>query len=393
MSTHNHPPQANDSETRLSDDGWGYTADAAEVARLRQELEKNNGREVRHTISRDGRIDGGVYEGNYGGEAIVVDRKKYSEGYDMAMASVEAAITRPDGSIDKSLVMQSVFNQVRQTMKYDQYEVGKILQDLGQGKDGTKIALQEYIQKGVGVCRHQALFAGQLLEGLKDKGYISGSASIDRNKNRRVDEDGYDGHAWVRYTNGAGEVFIIDVAHGIIGSLDQINAAREKGARVWDYERPEDKARRVAADVALTATLQNKSEMKPTLAEFDENGLLKMPDFIKRAQQSGVEADEARNGSQVRAEKTQADRIHEQSASIDGMLEELSADDKSRLFRYRMYLDDKKDAQSRGDGQASAMAGQYAGQELRSMSAKARAISSNYVDSVRHLDWLRESQS
>lgn len=390
MPGHDHHPRTDIPEIQPNDDGWGYTADAAEVARLRQELETNNGREVRHTISRDGRINGGVYEGAYGGEAIVVDREKYPEGYTAAMASIEAAITRPDGSIDKSLVMESVFNEVQRTMKYDQFQVGKILQDLGHGKDGTKIALQEYIQKGVGVCRHQALFAGQLLEGLKDKGYISGTASVDRNKNRKIDADGYDGHAWVRYTNGGGEVFIIDIAQGIIGSLSQITEARERGARIWDYERPEDKARRGTAHAALATMVRNKAELNPTVVEFDENGLIKIPDYMKQTP-SAVSG--AKENAGMQREKTQADRVKEQSSKIDTMLEGLSDDDKTGLFRYRMYLDDKKDAQSRGDGQASSLAGQYAGQELRTLSASARAISSTYVDSVRHLDWLRDSQS
>ena len=388
------PDNYRNQETRLNpsqpvNEGWEYTVDAQEVARLRQEREKKRGGEVRHTIARDSRIDGGVYEGAYGGEAIVVDKKKYPTGYTTAMQHIEAAITGADGTVDKTLVMKSVFDEVRETMRYDQFEVSKILRELGDGKDGTKIALQEYIQSGVGVCRHQALFAGQLLEGLRDKGYVSGTASVDRNKNRRVDNDGYDGHAWVRYTNSNNEIFIIDVAQGIIGSLRDIAEARDRGQKIWDYERPEDKARRMSARAATTMTIENK-QVLTSKVEFDESGLIKIPESIRQTVATNDRDIHDQSDAHAR-EKTQSDRISEQSDKIDSMLESLTPDDKDRLFRYKLYLDDKADAQSRGDGEASRLAGQYAGQELRAMSADARSISNLYIDSIRHLEWLRES--
>ena len=222
---------------------WGYTMNADEVARMRREAEKQAGVAERHSISRDTRINGGVYEGRYGGEAIVVDSDKYHEGYDAALATILNKVTLPDGRIDKGEVLMAVFNTVSETMRYDQAAVDEIFQTVAKGQDGKKVALERYVLDGVGVCRHQALFAAQLLEGLKDMGYISGTTSIDRNLIRTAG-DKADGHAWVRYTNSAGEVYILDVAQGRAGSLDDFMKERELKGKIWDYARPEDHARK-----------------------------------------------------------------------------------------------------------------------------------------------------
>ena len=57
---------------------WDYTQNAysSGVIDNRVIRERYAGRGPRHTITRDSHIDGGVYEGSYGGEAIVVDSDK-----------------------------------------------------------------------------------------------------------------------------------------------------------------------------------------------------------------------------------------------------------------------------------------------------------------------------
>lgn len=264
---------------------WGYTSGAEEAARLRQARERQAGRAERPTIGRDSRIDGGVYEGSYGGEAIVVDSEKYL-AVNQAAEVIIARVSNPDGSIDKSRVLEEVFNHVRRTMRYDASRVNEIFsKELG-GVDGTKIALDFYVEQGVGVCRHQALYAGAILEKLGDRGVIRGQASVDRNMIKRDKEDKYDGHAWVRYTNYSGEVFILDVAQGRLASLDRLmKERRELGERVWDYGRPEDHARvrgRIAVTTAETQRNWGRADGSTDLVRYDENGLIIIPDDIAK---------------------------------------------------------------------------------------------------------------
>ena len=92
---------------------------------------------------------------------------------------------------------------------------------------GEPVALGKYIGKKMGMCRHRALLAGYLLERLKRDEYIHPwGLSIDKNQ-----VPGKGGHAWVRYVNSAGEVFVIDPMFGFAGSLDDLNRPD------WPYER------------------------------------------------------------------------------------------------------------------------------------------------------------
>lgn len=108
--------------------------------------------------------------------------------------------------------------------------------------DHRKVDLNIYIKRGVGVCRHQALFAGTLLEKFVDDGILSGHVSVERNRIRRADDsDVYDGHSWVRYTNSAGKVYILDVAQQRLAPLGKLMGLRSVDGSVWDYARPEDR--------------------------------------------------------------------------------------------------------------------------------------------------------
>jgi hypothetical protein len=222
---------------------WDYTLLGHEVAALRQQNERKAGRSERHSIGRDTRLAEGVYEGSYGGEAITIDYRKNPQLIDAAVSDVMAAARDPQtGRVRKDQIMRSVFNRVSDTMQYDAVAVAKIFEDELGGKEGKKISLNSYIERGVGVCRHQALFAGVILERLKDEGVIGGTASVDRNMVRSGPDGEYDGHAWVRYTNSGGDVFILDIAHKKLMSLEDAMAQHAKDpAGTWDYARPEDK--------------------------------------------------------------------------------------------------------------------------------------------------------
>ncbi len=220
---------------------WGYTVDFEEYRRrMGLNPSEHQGREVIH---RDSRIDGGVYTGTYGGEAIVVDSKKYPDGITKLMGEVKHRITDEHGNQHRDRVLESVFNVVTEAMPYSKAGVEGLLSDIagqmGESEipDGTKVALDDFIQSRVGVCRHQALTAGLLLEMLKDEGVIRGQVSVDRNMNWNPTKDKYDGHAWVRYTANSGDVVIIDIAQQYFGLLED----SEGELHGWDYMRPEDR--------------------------------------------------------------------------------------------------------------------------------------------------------
>lgn len=80
------------------------------------------------------------------------------------------------------------------------------------------------------------------------------------------------------------------------------------------------------------------------------------------------------------------------STAIDSLLGELSTDDKDTLFRYSLYASDKEDAQYRNDGHGSELAGQYQGQEYRSLSPKAQQVANRYHGLMQQLSRVRRQQ-
>ena len=174
----------------------------------------------RHIIHRDTPIDKGVYLGSHAREAIVVDSEKYpalKRLYQIAKSKVndytEEEILRTvyETTIE---VFQNRGNGLEELL--DHYNI----------EDDQKIALDVFIEYGIGVCRHMALTAGALLELFKKDGYIDGKMSIDRNTTE------LGGHAWIRYEK-KDEVTIIDPALGYIGNL-------KNGLKIWPYNRSED---------------------------------------------------------------------------------------------------------------------------------------------------------
>lgn len=178
----------------------------------------------RNIIGRDCPINGGVYLGGGEREAIVVDDKKQPE----LMAAYQELIKRrkakeQQGRTFKSGVLSEVFDLTRELLPYNNAIVTQITREL---QPDQKIALSVFLENKGGVCRHQALLAAYLLEKLKADGYVRGQVSVDRNY-----VPGRGGHAWVRYVNSAGEIFIIDPAQNFIGKIE------EAGDDQWFYER------------------------------------------------------------------------------------------------------------------------------------------------------------
>lgn len=187
----------------------------------------------RPIIGRDSRISGGVYTTGRG-EGLVVDEKygRLLGCYKDIRDEMQRRIKRGEDS--KTFILDQVYKYVEKLLPYDMEEVKEILKDLGADIEPVKVALDVFIKERVGVCRHQAILIGYLLEKLVADGVLSGNVSVDRNMNSEF------GHAWVRYTNSRGKVIILDTAQHFIGYLDQAPTDRKKGIDRWYYERPED---------------------------------------------------------------------------------------------------------------------------------------------------------
>lgn len=184
--------------------------------------------EGRHVIGRDTDIDGGVYLGGGEREAIVVDSEygAIPELYEEAKEQAKNAASRADGRT-KDYALFAAYDTVRDAVEFDGEAVDNIVERNNVAEDG-KIALDSFINNGVGKCRHQALATGAVIEQFQEDGYLTGDVSIDRNQDDRG------GHAWVRYETSGGDIQIIDPTQDVFAPLEQ--TVDES----WDYARPED---------------------------------------------------------------------------------------------------------------------------------------------------------
>jgi len=171
-----------------------------------------------------------AFKDGYGGEALVVDDKKFLQlkvEYQNVLGMAKE-YSRENKLHMNQVAMGTIFNYVSRRMPYDMAIADEQLKRVGHG---GKISLTAYIDRGGGVCRHQALFGGYLIEKMIDDGYLRGKVSVDRSYSK---EEG--GHAWIRYTNSVGKVFILDIAQGVMGALEKVNTNS-----YWDYRRPEER--------------------------------------------------------------------------------------------------------------------------------------------------------
>jgi len=215
------------------------------------------------SIRKDSEINGGVYLASDGHEVIVVDDKKDKlllDVYKMLVkqiydkkAQLEFEIEKlgesntPDEDLKKyelkNYVLRMAYDLVVQVMPYNQSWVEEI--QLSNPAKNQMVLISEFIsrveQNGVsyrgGECRHQALLLAYLLEKLCEPNngspvLLTGRVSIDRNY--VADYNG--AHAWVRYTNSGGEVFILDPTNKYIGPLPK----HDDFGEYWEYRRPED---------------------------------------------------------------------------------------------------------------------------------------------------------
>jgi hypothetical protein len=212
---------------------WDKTFGAKRKLESKGKLQAEDKYHGKPLITRDSKVIDGVYvsASKGGAPAIVVQRTPELEKlYQKALSKATVG-----GRIDKTKVLRAVYDTVRETIKYDEGADERLVQQYGLKPD-DEISLDAYIKEHAGVCKHAALLCTAILERFKENGHIRGTPRVNRNSRYNPREGrGAGGHAWCRYKNSRGDVFILDTVQGFIGSLKDA-----KGKARWAYERPDD---------------------------------------------------------------------------------------------------------------------------------------------------------
>lgn len=173
-------------------------------------------------IGKDSKnLENGVYLGGGSREAILVDGN--SEVLKKSYESLYAKLLKMD-VISQTDLLNMVNQHVQAVMPYD----GDKVMDITQDYNGDKIiGLSEFVQQKAGVCRHQALMAGYIMQELQKAGFLQGEVRVQRNT---VPDFGGT-HAWALFIDRNGKEFVIDPAQDFTGTKEQ---ARNLPGR-WDY--------------------------------------------------------------------------------------------------------------------------------------------------------------
>lgn len=187
----------------------------------------------RRIIGRDTEINKGISVGQVNREAIVIDDEKHSslnEVYEDLFKKRREKLIQEKERTKTGIteVLDTVFNYVLDIMPYNKEKTEEIRKKYPPDK---KISLNVFILNKAGVCRHQALLTGYLIERMIKEGLIQGQVRINRNYVKNIG-----GHTWVKYTDNNGQVYIIDPAQKFCGTLEE---AKKKGT--WFYEEPKKK--------------------------------------------------------------------------------------------------------------------------------------------------------
>jgi hypothetical protein len=207
----------------------------------------------RPIIGRDSPVNGGVYLGlGHVGEgrreALLVDDSApealLHDLYDRLLAEIaylrdSEAATLPLGGHAMAF-LRAVMTTTQECMNRDDEKAGELgrllLQVQEERRDETGVVpLDYFIQLKVGTCRHYALLACYLIERLLQAGVVEGTVSLDR-----CAVVGGGRHAWTRVECGD-RVFVVDIAHGYLGSIDGPQAF------AW-YRRPPESVPKPTAD-------------------------------------------------------------------------------------------------------------------------------------------------
>lgn len=204
------------------------------VASANGEQDTFKGRPI---IDRDSRINGGIYLGGHGREAIVVDdekQPKLKQAYDMLRAKlIREHIPRYEVAVIKGELRHkpaTTFDPMSAAIEAYRYTqqlipTGKEFANSLAVKyeDDRKIALSAFYGKS-GVCRHHALNNAYFIEKMIDQELLTGEVHVERNSTDAG------AHAWARFTPEFGEPIILDTTQNFVGTV----SVAEQNA-YWDY--------------------------------------------------------------------------------------------------------------------------------------------------------------
>lgn len=173
-------------------------------------------------IGRDWPVTNSVYIG--GGEREVILVQDRGEALKKTQDELDRRIF---GNTQKwaAMTLRRIFDLVKEKLRYDSG-----VKDLARTRADQLMPLNEFLEWGVGICRHQALLVAFLAEKLKASGDLPEVVKISVDRNQLAGS----AHAWARITLKNGLVIIVDPAQDYFGSLED---ADNQG---WVYWRPED---------------------------------------------------------------------------------------------------------------------------------------------------------
>jgi hypothetical protein len=120
-------------------------------------------------------------------------------------------------------VLEHVSRLTERFLPYDEQKVISYLHESNQKPDGEFQNIGDFVRMGVengrvvgaGICLHQALLCGSILEHAIKEEIISGQVAVFRNH----DFEAQSAHAWVVYQDTQGEVWVIDPANSSVTNL------------------------------------------------------------------------------------------------------------------------------------------------------------------------------
>ena len=199
-----------------------------------KDSEAPHGRYRNHPIigRRSRTVRNGVY-GTRSSEFILVDdkstlMKNIVDDFMATLPSHEEAAT-----LNAEIILKKISFRVANILRYDLNETERISSPHYDHKG--LIDLSEYVEAGVGVCRHQSLLAAHLIEEVIDKGYLAGQVGVERNYDREANG----AHAWAVFKSETSGDMIVDPANHFVGSRRK---AQDEGR--WRYVVADDEDKR-----------------------------------------------------------------------------------------------------------------------------------------------------
>lgn len=139
-----------------------------------------------------------------------------------------------DGVLRKDLLLWSTYVEVAQAIPHQSsVDVDNLIKQKEQ-----KVNLEDILENKVGVCRHDALACSSLLYRLKLDGHLAGTIYLENDMVTVVkgDKKEDDLHAWCRYVRPDGKEYVLDVAQGFYGTLEEAMSRFNDGHLAINYK-------------------------------------------------------------------------------------------------------------------------------------------------------------